>query len=46
MVVGLGQAVLMGRLVERTEREQGRRYYRIAGSRILRGTKLGWTPAD
>ena len=44
--VGLGQAVLMGRLVERAEREQGRRHYRIPGSRILRGTKLGWTPAD
>ena len=46
MIVGLGQAVLMGRLVERAEREQGRRHYRIPGSRILRGTKLGWTPAD
>jgi hypothetical protein len=44
VIVGLGQAVLMGRLVARAEAETGRRYVRVKGSRIGRGTKLGWTP--
>jgi hypothetical protein len=41
-IVGLGQAVLMARLVAREEGAAGRRYFRVQGSRILRGTKLGW----
>jgi hypothetical protein len=41
-IVGLGQAVLMARLVAREEGAARRRYFRVQGSRILRGTKLGW----
>lgn len=42
VIVGLGQAVLMDRLVAREEGAAGRRYFRVQGSRVLRGTKLGW----
>jgi hypothetical protein len=45
LIVGLGQAVLLERIVARSERATGRRYLRVKGSRVLRGTKLGWTPA-
>jgi len=36
------QAALMARLVAADERRRGRRYVRLRGSRILRGTKLGY----
>ncbi len=41
MLVGLGQAFLIEHAIARDERERKRRYYRIKGSRIGRGTKLG-----
>jgi len=40
LLVGLMQAALMARLVAADERRRGRRYVRLPGSRILRGTKL------
>jgi len=43
-LVGLAQAVLVERRVAAAERAQGRTYVRLAGSRILRGTKLGRLP--
>jgi hypothetical protein len=43
MLVGTAQAVLLSALVDRAERASGRTYYRVAGSRILRGTRLGYT---
>ena len=42
LLVGLMQAGLMARLVAADERRRGRRYVRLPGSRILRGTKLGY----
>lgn len=45
MLVGLGQAVLIERTVAAGERSSGRRYFRVKGSRILRGTKLGYLAA-
>jgi hypothetical protein len=44
-LVGLAQAVLLARIVEADERAHGRRHVRMRGSRLLRGTKLGWRPA-
>lgn len=41
LLVGLGQAVLLERLVAARERRSGGRYVRLPGSRILRGTHLG-----
>lgn len=41
-LVGLAQAFLLARAVAREEQETGRVFYRRPGSRILRGTKLGW----
>jgi len=46
VVIGFGQAILLATLVGMDEREQGRRFYRVRGSRILRGTRLGWRPAE
>jgi hypothetical protein len=40
-LVGLAQTVLLERLVAAGERREGGRYVRLAGSRILRGTRLG-----
>ncbi|MEA2398494.1 MAG: hypothetical protein QOK25_2050 [Thermoleophilaceae bacterium] len=40
-VVGLAQAILIERLVATDEARSGWRYYRVPGSRILRGTRLG-----
>jgi hypothetical protein len=40
-LVGLTQALVLERIVAADEHETGRRYFRIAGSRILRGTRLG-----
>lgn len=44
-LVGLAQALLLARNVAREERETGREFFRRPGSRILRGTKLGWNAA-
>jgi len=41
LLVGLTQAALMAPLVGADERRRGRRYVRLPGSRILRGTRLG-----
>ena len=46
LLVGLAQAVLLERLVAARERRVNRRFYRMPGSRILRGTRLGYEPAD
>jgi hypothetical protein len=40
-LVGLAQAMVLERIVAADEHETGRKYFRIAGSRILRGTRLG-----
>ena len=42
VLVGLTQAALMAPLVAREERRSGRRFVRLPGSRIGRGTRLGW----
>lgn len=42
LLVGLAQAVLLERLVAARERGLDRRFYRMPGSRILRGTRLGY----
>ena len=44
VVVGLAQAVLFERLVAREEARRGRRFYRVAGSSLFTGTKLGSAP--
>ena len=41
VLVGLTQAAVMAPLVGAEERRSGRRYVRLPGSRILRGTRLG-----
>jgi len=43
-LVGLAQAVLIERVVAGDEERRGRVYFRMPGSRILRGTKLGFRP--
>lgn len=43
LLVGAAQALLLERAVARAEHLSGRSYYRIPGSRLGRGTKLGWT---
>ena len=43
-LVGLAQAVLIERLVAADEERRRRVYFRRPGSRILRGTKLGFRP--
>lgn len=40
VLVGLAQAVLLADIVTREEHRTGRTFYRTAGSRILRGTRL------
>jgi hypothetical protein len=42
VLVGLMQAALMAPLVAREERRSGRRFVRLPGSRLGRGTRLGW----
>ncbi len=42
LLVGLFQAVVAERQVAKAEVAEGRIYHRIAGSRILRGTNLGY----
>jgi hypothetical protein len=44
LVTGLAQATLLERTVAAEERATGRTFYRVAGSRLGRGTKLGFTP--
>ncbi|MDQ6818904.1 MAG: hypothetical protein M3076_00970 [Actinomycetota bacterium] len=46
MLVGAFQALVLSRIVISGERGTGRRYYRVAGSRILTGTRLGHTERD
>jgi hypothetical protein len=43
-LVGLAQALVLERIVAADEERQGRVYFRRPGSRILRGTKLGFRP--
>ena len=45
MLVGLTQAAVMAPLVAREERRRGRRFVRLPGSRLGRGTRLGYVPA-
>ena len=44
LIVGLAQAVLFERLVAREEARRGRRFYRVPGSSLFTGTKLGAAP--
>ena len=44
LLVGLAQAVLLERLVAADEQRRGRSYLRFKGSRLGRGTKLGFLP--
>lgn len=41
-IVGLVQAVVLERVVAAAERRTGRRHLRVAGSRILRGSRLAY----
>ena len=45
LLVGLYQAVVAERRVAAAEAADGRSYHRLAGSRILRGTNLGYRGA-
>ncbi len=45
-LVGAAQAFLLERVVAREEEASGRSFYRVAGSRLGRGTKLGFTAAQ
>jgi hypothetical protein len=44
LLVGLAQAFVIERVVAARERQTGGRYVRLAGSRIVRGTRLGHLP--
>ena len=44
VLVGLAQAVLIERLVAAEERRSGRRFFRVPGSSLFTGTKLGSPP--
>ena len=44
VVVGVAQAFLFEWLVAREEARDGRRFYRVAGSSLFTGTKLGTVP--
>jgi hypothetical protein len=44
LLVGLAQAILLERTVAKAEHLTGRHYIRAAGSRLGRGTRLGWRP--
>jgi hypothetical protein len=41
LLVGLTQALVLERIVAADEHQTGRTYFRIAGSRVVRGTRLG-----
>lgn len=43
-LVGLAQAVMLERIVAADEAAGGRTYFRFRGSRLGRGTKLGFSP--
>lgn len=43
-LVGLAQAIVLERIVAADEEKTGRSYLRVKGSRLGRGTKLGWLP--
>ena len=43
-LVGLAQAILLDRAVAADEQSRGRTYFRLKGSRLGRGTRLGWRP--
>ena len=43
LLVGLTQAAVMAPTVRAEERRRGRRYVRLPGSRLLRGTRLGYS---
>jgi hypothetical protein len=45
VVVGLAQGLRWERLVADAERTSGRRYFRVAGSHLWSGTKLGYLKA-
>jgi len=45
LLVGLTQAVPMAYLIRRDERRRARRYVRLPGSSLLRGTRLGFSEA-
>ena len=45
-LVGLAQAVLLERQVAQAERAAGRVYHRVAGSRLGRGTNLGYAESE
>lgn len=42
VLLGAAQALLLARIVAAEERRTGRVFYRVAGSRILKGTRLGY----
>lgn len=42
LLVGAAQALLLAHMVDAEQRRTGRTFYRIAGSRILKGTRLGY----
>ena len=42
-VVGAAQALLLARRVAAAQEREGRTYYRLPGSRLGRGTRLGYT---
>jgi len=46
LLVGTFQALVLGRMVAIQQHASGRTYYRIGGSRILTGTRLGHTASD
>jgi hypothetical protein len=45
LIVGLAQALGLERTVAADEARRGRHYLRVKGSRLLGGTKLGYTSA-
>ncbi|MGH2892717.1 MAG: hypothetical protein ACRDPM_05535 [Solirubrobacteraceae bacterium] len=46
LLVGTLQALILGRMVATQQHASGRTYYRIVGSRILKGTRLGHTARE
>jgi hypothetical protein len=44
ILFGAAQALLLGHVVMGEERRTDRTFYRVSGSRILRGTRLGYIP--
>jgi len=46
LLVGAFQSVALGHAVASRQRASGRTYYRIASSRILRGTRLGYVTRE